>query len=379
MFIVIVVAAFMIIALLAVVMLVIAKRQNQMKTEYDVLSYLKNNPDKASLVMLKNGVEMISYHAEVQRPLASTAKLIVAVEFARQLVNKSLEQDEEIALEELQRFYIPGSDGGAHEKWLESVKAQNKISEGRVTLFEIARGMLIQSSNANMEFLMQRLGLDAINANLQHLAMNSHDRLFPFSSAGLICSFVQEQEKISFEEALLSIEGMSREEYMAHALSIHDILGNARDASAIKRWNTRKSYARKLQLMESRKQPRGTARDYAHLMRAIQNETLLPHAINGVLKSLLEQPVDATKMKEFGNKGGSSISILTEAFYCTDIRENQIQLALFIHEESQLEQIWLREKTQLFLAKLLTDSQFEEEVQTQLSVQEDDSISPYGL
>ena len=370
MLIVIVAIAFSIIALLFVVLILMAKRQHQMKTEHDVLSYFKNNPDKVSFYMLKNGVEKVSYHAEEQRPLASTAKLIVAVEFARQLVNQSLEKDELVSIEELQRYYIPGSDGHAHEKWVESVKSQNSIIEGKVTLFEIARGMLIHSSNANMEFLMQRLGLDSINSNLQHLSLTLHDPLFPFSSAGLICSFLQEQENISFKEALLRIKNMSREEYMTHSMNIHDVCGSKNDLSAIKRWNTRKIYTRELQLLESKKQPRGTARDYANLMRAIQNESLVPNTIHEVLKSLLERPVDSTKLKVLGNKGGSSISILTEALYCTDVTGNEIQLALFIHEESELEHIWLKKKIDLFLGKLLTDSLFEEEVQKQLSMKE---------
>ncbi|MOA44026.1 hypothetical protein D3C78_1662500 [compost metagenome] len=105
-------------------------------------------------------------------------------------------------------------------------------------------------------------------------------------------------------------------------------------------------------------------------MRAIQNESLVPNTIHEVLKSLLERPVDSTKLKVLGNKGGSSISILTEALYCTDVTGNEIQLALFIHEESELEQIWLKKKIDLFLGKLLTDSLFEEEVQKQLSMKE---------
>lgn len=374
MFIGIVVIACSLLALLVVILFMIAKRQYQLKTEHDVLRYIQNNPDKASLYMLKNGVERISYHSEVRRPLASTAKLIVAVEFARQLVEQSLDGDELVPVEQLQRFYIPGSDGGAHEKWVQSVKSRNGIIAGKVPLLEIARGMLRYSSNANTEFLMRRLGLEAINANLEHLPITSHDRLFPFSSAGLMCSFLQEEEQISYKEALLHMEGMSREQYMAHAMSIHDRLDKDKDGSAIKRWNTRKTYSREQQLLWSSGMPRGTARDYAHLMRDIQNEGLTSYAMNSVLKGLLERPVDAGKLTEFGNKGGSSISILTEALYCTDVSGNDMQLVLFIHEESELEQIWLREKLDVFLAKLLTDSSFEEEVQNQLSAKSDEGI-----
>ncbi len=99
-----------------------------------------------------------------------------------------------------------------------------------------------------------------VNANLEHLSITSHDRLFPFSAAGLMCSFLQEQ--ISYKEALLSIEGMSREQYMAHSMNIHDVLDNEKDISAIKRWNTSKTYSRELQLLWSSSMPRGTARDF---------------------------------------------------------------------------------------------------------------------
>ncbi|WP_246772724.1 serine hydrolase, partial [Paenibacillus polymyxa] len=93
------VAIILIFMFICILFLFIAKRQNNKKTEMDVLSFLKENPSKASLFMIKNGMEKISYNSEVKMPLASTAKVIIAIEFARQVAAKILDEQELVPLE----------------------------------------------------------------------------------------------------------------------------------------------------------------------------------------------------------------------------------------------------------------------------------------
>lgn len=360
-------AAILIFVVIFIVFFLIAKRQNRMKTEKDVLAFLLDNPDKASLYMIKNGVEKISYNSEAKMPLASTVKLIIAIEFARQLATKKLDKNELVTLEELNKFYIPGSDGNAHKNWLQWLQSARKEIEGKTTLFEVVRGMLTHSSNANTEFLIEKLGLDQINENVTKLSLASHDLIFPFSSAGLMSSYIQERDKIDFKESVNKINKMSYEEYMEASIEIHSILNSDKGSSSIQKWNTKQIYARKLQVLESRKLPRSTTKEYAHIMKLIHKEELVPSAINSYLKPLVERQVDHSKLKEFGNKGGSTISVLTEAFYCTDREGNDIQLALFIQEESGIDYIWLKHKLDLFFYKLLTDEAFQEEVSGKLT------------
>ncbi|MDQ0046859.1 beta-lactamase class A [Paenibacillus polymyxa] len=175
-----IVAIILIFVLICILFLLIAKRQNNKKTEMDVLNFLKENPSKASLYMIKNGMEKICYNSEVKMPLASTVKVIIAIEFVRQVVTKILDEQELVPLEELNKFYIPGSDGNAHHNWIKSIRSNHKGVQGKITLLDITHGMLAYSSNANTEFLMAKMGLDKINENIMKLSLSSHDKIFFF-------------------------------------------------------------------------------------------------------------------------------------------------------------------------------------------------------
>ncbi|MHA6532925.1 serine hydrolase [Paenibacillus sp. BAC0078] len=363
----IILAIVLMFVLIGLLLVLLAKRQNNKKTEMDVLNFLLENPDKASLYMIKNGVETISYNAELKMPLASTAKVIIAIEFARQAAAKTLDEHELVSLEELNKFYIPGSDGNAHPSWIKSIQSGDTEVNGKTTLFEVAHGMLSHSSNANTEFLIAKLGLEKINENVTALSLSAHDKLFPFSSAGLMSSYLQETENIGFKESMQKIGEMSYEEYMQKSIEIHQLLNSSQGTACIQKWNTKQNYARKLQLLESRKLSRSTTKEYAHLMKLIHKEELTPSTINPVMKRLIQRQVDPSKLKELGNKGGSTISVLTEALYCTDLEGNDTQLAIFIHEESGLDHIWLKEKLDLFLSKLLKNAEFQDEVSRRLS------------
>ena len=50
-----------------------------------VLNHLKNHPETSSLYVAENGEELITYQSDVVRPLASTVKILIAVEYAMQL------------------------------------------------------------------------------------------------------------------------------------------------------------------------------------------------------------------------------------------------------------------------------------------------------
>ena len=51
-------------------------------------------------------------------PLASTVKIIVAIEFAKQAAHNVFSKNEKIALSELAKYYIPNTDGDAHPQWI---------------------------------------------------------------------------------------------------------------------------------------------------------------------------------------------------------------------------------------------------------------------
>ena len=140
-----------------------------------VLDFIRDNPDRSALYLGRNDTTLVQRRADRKFPLASTVKIIVAIEFAKQAAAGKINLDELVQVADLDRYYLPGTDGNAHPNWKQQATTSGKIAGGRVPLRDVAKGMIRYSSNANTEYLMERLGLDAINANLRELKLTQHD------------------------------------------------------------------------------------------------------------------------------------------------------------------------------------------------------------
>ena len=155
-----------------------------------VAEFIKKNPERSSVCWQRNDTLLADIRSNKKMPLASTVKIIIAIEFAQQAANGKLNPEEAIPLSDLALFYIPDTDGGAHPDWLAEMQKQGKIQGNTVKLMEITKGMILFSSNANTEFLMQKLGLDNINANLaivlEALLNKNRDILRAFGNPDLV-------------------------------------------------------------------------------------------------------------------------------------------------------------------------------------------------
>ena len=59
-------------------------------------------------------------------PLASTVKIIVAIEFAKQAAHNIFNENKKIPLSELDKYYLPNTDGDAHPNWVNYEKKARK-------------------------------------------------------------------------------------------------------------------------------------------------------------------------------------------------------------------------------------------------------------
>lgn len=133
-----IVAGVIIVAVIAFV--VIMKYYLSKEDPNYVLQYIKEHKgDKTcSLLIRKNGEVITSINENVKLPLASTAKIVIAVEFAKQVSEGKISRDEQISLHELEKYYIKNTDGGAHPDWLED--ARELVKSGQIALEEVAKG-----------------------------------------------------------------------------------------------------------------------------------------------------------------------------------------------------------------------------------------------
>lgn len=50
------------------------------------------------------------------------SKIVIAIEYAKQVAEGKIRKDEKISLKELEKYYVKNTDGGAHPAWLDDVK-----------------------------------------------------------------------------------------------------------------------------------------------------------------------------------------------------------------------------------------------------------------
>lgn len=128
------------------------------------------------------------YHANDPFPLASVSKLLIFIEYAQQVDAGIIPRDEMVDVETLNRFDLPRTNGGAHERFLEQFPANARS----ISLWDVAiTGMMQYSSNAASDLVLARLGpvdwdslyqtLDIVSTEHPHsmgiiaLLMNNHE------------------------------------------------------------------------------------------------------------------------------------------------------------------------------------------------------------
>jgi len=208
---------------IGIVFWIFQKDLNKDNPDY-VLQFLKENKDneQVSLAIHYNQQNWVEMNTKKPLPLASTVKIIVAIEYAQQAAEGRINSQQLVSLEDLQTFYIPKTDGGAHEAWLKQLKQDNKIENNFVSLNEVANGMIAYSSNANTEFLMELLGLENINKVLEQLNLMDHEPLYPIVSSLYIPTQFMKEKGLTKKETLTAMKAMDMTEYRERALSIHE-------------------------------------------------------------------------------------------------------------------------------------------------------------
>ena len=63
---------------------------------------------------MRNGNVTVDLRSDRKMPLASTVKIIVAIEFSEQAAAGKINPQEAVPLADLDRFYLTDTDGGAH-------------------------------------------------------------------------------------------------------------------------------------------------------------------------------------------------------------------------------------------------------------------------
>ncbi|RIJ63099.1 D-alanyl-D-alanine carboxypeptidase [Rummeliibacillus sp. TYF005] len=323
----------------------------------------KLNSGNVALSIRHNDQTWIDINPNKPLPLASTVKIILAIEYAKQAAEGKIDPNEKVKLKELDKFYIPKTDGGAHEEWIKQLKG-NKIDS--VPLYEVANGMIAYSSNANTEYLIEVLGLQNINCVPKSLGILNHDPMYPTASALYIPTQLKNEKiGLSKQEILKMMKEMDMAEYRRRAIDIHNKwvkqpLSNQEKKQLLKTLDM------DFQKIWSDRLPHSTTRDYVSIMNKLNGKTYFKKEVYKYLDPVMEQLMKNPKNREWlthaGQKGGSTAFVLTIAMYATDKEKNKTEIVFFSNDLSILEQKKLSQNLNAFQLKFLKDEKFRAEI-----------------
>ena len=320
--------------------------------------FLQANKGRASLYISRNDTVSIGFNENKLMPLASTVKILVAVEFAKQAANAIFNEEDNVALSELEKYYIPNTDGDAHPQWLEYEKGRGTIRNDSISLIDVARGMIMFSSNANTEFLIDLLGEDNVKNNIQLFGLKQHTPVFHLVSSLFM---YQNPFKLKETDVLKGIRKLTEEEYCKVAYGIHYHLKND---SAFKQKFRPQDLSMKMQKLWSDRLPASTTREYVQIAKVLNNRKLFDENTYGVIAQVLEYPMEnkafQQAFKHYGVKGGSTSFVLTHVIYFTSKSNVRMEMAVFFNELTEKENNDLQRWLDPFEAQVIFDRKFRE-------------------
>lgn len=295
-------------------------------------------------------------------PLASTMKIMVAVEFAKQAAFHVFDTAQLISLKELNKYYLPLTDGDAHPRWIGYERKWNHIRNDSIALIHVARGMILFSSNANTEYLMDLLGLQNINSNYGLMGIKAFTPLYYTVSSLFL---YQNPKKLKQEKILKEIAALSDHDYAVGCSFIHEQLKN--DPTYKSRFNI-SDLTIPMQHAWSDRLPASTTNAYSHIGNILNNRKIFgPQTyliLSRVLESLMENPNNQQWLVHGGMKGGSTMFVVTRSLYATLKNGTRIEVSYFFNDLTSTESLKIQTWINDFEQKILTDPDFIERLAT---------------
>lgn len=301
------------------------------QTSEQMLEFIRQHAANTSMVSYSTNSDgsinqadpVIQFNAEQPLPLASTMKIVVLASYAQAVEAGTLDPEEPIALADWELWYWPNTDGGAHPaalKRLEIPADQRGFAsdpQKTVPLKTLAQAMIFESDNAATDYLIDRLGMAALDQTIETLGMQQQTKILPIMGLFLLVMNPDAPIDSSTLPTLLKLDQASIEQ---QALA----LAERYKTEAAWRETVRNQGQITLTLTEqgqvfSHIMPRGSASDYAKVMALVGNNQLISPEVSQTMREYLEWPMtipgNEALFKHFGTKGGSLPAILTEAMF----------------------------------------------------------------
>lgn len=120
------------------------------------LGRIAADPENIALAVDDGRGGRIEHRVDALQPVASAMKIVPLAAYARAVAVGALDPQERVPVTEWERWYLPRTDGGAHER------ARTRLPGDTLTLDQMVSAMIRESDNAVPDYLRDRLGDQAL-------------------------------------------------------------------------------------------------------------------------------------------------------------------------------------------------------------------------
>lgn len=249
-------------------------------------------------VVLEAGMERMALDPAGRYPLASVRKVVTLGGYAVAAASGMCDPAEPVALHDIDRWFWPGTDGGAHEQvigWWVGRGILRPGPEPTVPLREVALAMIRFSDNAAADYLLHRIGEECVGTFGAQMGFRTQDPILP--TLGEFRAWHRAPDQ------WLTMNAAAR------ARAAWDFAAAERchlDTMTVDDTTLQRCAAVGCQ---------GTPREWARVMAAIAAGTGLPNGSGRIVREALERPFTPGDDGRFGAKAGDLPGILTFAAY----------------------------------------------------------------
>jgi D-alanyl-D-alanine carboxypeptidase len=321
-------------------------------------------PETVGLVAFEIGRESegLYINDQVPMPLASVVKIINLIAYAQAVDDGRLDPGSWIPLEEINKYYLPRVDLGAHDRALDELESQTLIAgEPASTPLEEIPGMMIRhSSNAAADYIHMAVGQEALEATALEIGIESQTAPCPWIGQFLVLANHQREgsHKQAVEEYIENPTGYSQDVMSFTVLFAEDSEFQEDEIS----WRRRQPSFDVWRLFAENLNAKASAADYGQLLKMVISDQVGTPYVNFLVRRVLEWPMElAINQEQFallGQKGGSLPGILTTAYYGQRLEDGrQVVVVIFFRDlPRETYQRWQKDLSHDALARwLLSD------------------------
>jgi beta-lactamase class A len=272
-------------------------------------------------------------------PLASVVKLIHLVAYAEAVATGQLNPLSSVPLSELERYYLPNFDLGAHRRAVAELETNGRVfgDPPQIILDEIPGMMVRHSSNAATDYLHFLLGQEAIEQTAVSLNLTTQTAPCPFIGQFLAMGnhLRATHDRTELEAYLADPLYYGQQATLLADVFIQDDLFRADEIAW--RSDRRRSSLDTQRFFTANLNARASPRDYATLMARLAQNGLSSGDSSFTARRFLEWPMifedNQALFTNLGYKNGTLPGVLNTIYYAyPDDGTAPIVVVLFFHD-----------------------------------------------